>query len=214
MTIYRSKTTLAVEAIREKILNGEVARGERFDVRALAAELGMSITPVREALRVLQTDGLVNYDEHRAISAMTLSPDDANELYVFRSMVESFATELACNRWTEEAQQRVERLHEQLIRAADLDDIEAATRLNEEWHFSIYRVAATRFIEPVITRLWSQYAWNAIWSVPDRLAQSIAEHRAILTALHARDAAEARRLMQHHIDSGAEAVRRHGDVST
>lgn len=207
MTAYRSKTTVALEAIRERILNGEVGRGERFDVRTLAAELGMSITPVREALRILQTDGLVAYDEHRAISAMTLSLEDARELYVLRSMLESYATELAGQRWTEDHQAKAVELHACMVEAADQNQIEAASRANRDWHFHIYRAAGTRFIEPMITRLWDQYAWNTIWSVPHRLTESVHDHELILEALQANDPVLAAERMRDHIGGGAEAVK-------
>lgn len=211
MTAYRSKTTVALEAIRERILSGEVSPGERFDVRSVAAELSMSITPIREALRILQTDGLVSYDEHRTISAMTLSGDDANELYVMRAMLESFATELAVARWTPENQARAADLHQEMVTAVQACDIAAASRANRAWHFAIYQAAATRFIEPTITRLWDQYAWNTIWSVPDRLTESVHDHAAILQAIQEGDATKASQLMRDHIGGGAEAVKMHGE---
>ena len=64
---YKSKTTLAREAIEQAIRDGLYASGARFNVRQLAKDLNMSITPVREALRILQANGLVSYDEHRSI---------------------------------------------------------------------------------------------------------------------------------------------------
>ena len=93
MPTYKSKTMLAVDVLRERIVAGEISPGERFDVRKIAAEMEMSITPIREALRILQADGLVSYDEHRSISAMKLQPDDAEELYRLRAVVEGLATE-------------------------------------------------------------------------------------------------------------------------
>lgn len=210
MTAYRSKTTVALEVIRERILSGDVEQGQRFDVRTLASELGMSITPVREALRILQSDGLVSYDEHRTISAMTLSPEDAHELYVLRAMLESFATELAGERWTPDHQVRAVELHHSMVRAVESGDIGAASDANRAWHFAIYQAASTRFIEPMITRLWDQYAWNAIWSVPHRLTDSLHDHAGILDALDAGDATRAAELMRDHIGGGAEAVRAHG----
>lgn len=212
-TGYKSKTTVAAEAIRQKILDGTVARGERMDVRILATELGMSITPVREALRILQSEGLVSYDEHRAISAMTLSAEDAHELYVFRAMVEGFTTELAARRWTPEDSARSLALHEDMARAVEAGDVAAASLANRAWHFAIYRAATTRFIEPVITRLWDQFAWNTIWSVPNRLHHSVAEHARILDAVESGDCELAGRLMREHINGGAEAVRLHGAAS-
>ena len=62
---YRSKTTLAREALTAAIMNGDYSSGQRFNVRQLADDLDMSITPIREALRFLEAEGMVVYDEHR-----------------------------------------------------------------------------------------------------------------------------------------------------
>jgi DNA-binding GntR family transcriptional regulator len=212
MAGYKSKTTLAVEMLREKILLGEVGPGERFDVRNVAAELNMSITPVREALRILQADGLVAYDEHRSISAMQLNPDDAVELYLLRERLESLAARLAAHRWQADDADVIRRAHEEMVAAAGSEGgSEHAAEANRSWHFAVYRAARARFVEPNITRLWAHVAWSATWSVPGRLATSVREHAAITEAVLSRDAEAADRLMRLHIAGGHHVALEHGE---
>jgi DNA-binding GntR family transcriptional regulator len=206
MVEYRSKTSLAAAAMRDMIIAGKVQAGDRFDVRRIAAELGMSITPVREALRVLEAEGLVLYNEHRSISAMELTVEDANELYLLRSVLESMATELAATNLIETDRRTIEETHEQMVLAVRDEDPARASIANRNWHFAVYRSARTKFIEPFITRLWSQFAWSTIWNVPGQLERSVAEHHAITSALLAHDGARAAELMREHIGAGQRAV--------
>jgi len=211
VSAYRSKTMFAVDALRTKILAGDIGPGERFDVRRIAAELEMSITPVREALRVLQADGLVSYDEHRSISAMELKAEDAVELYLLRSSLESLATRLATDRWTDDDEAAIRGAHVEMTAAAKAGDPGRTSLANRTWHFAVYGAAHTRFVEPAITRLWVQIAWSATWSVPGRLQASVVEHQAITDALLARKPRQAEKLMREHINGGQRAVLEHGD---
>jgi len=206
MVEYRSKTSLAVAAMREMIIDGRVQAGERFDVRRIATELGMSITPVREALRILEAEGLVLYNEHRSISAMELTAEDARELYMLRSFLESMATEIAAENLTDDDVKAIEAAQQEMIEAARSGDPTRASNANRNWHFAIYRAARTKFVEPFIIRLWNQFAWSTIWKVPGRLERSVTEHQAITAALLERDGARAARLMKEHIGAGQDTV--------
>ena len=214
MVDYKSKTMLAVDALRDQFLTGTVERGQRFDVRRIAAELGMSITPVREALRILQADGLVNYDEHRSISAMQLQPDDAVEIYLLRSTLESLATRLASERWRANDETAIRLAHENMLAAAASGHSAGASEANRIWHFAVYAAARTRFVEPTISRLWSQVAWSSTWTVSGRLQTSVVEHAAITEAVLSRKPKQAEKLMREHITGGQRAVMEHGRSTT
>lgn len=213
MHAYKSKTMLAVDALRDRILAGEIEPGERFDVRRIAAELEMSITPIREALRILQADGLVAYDEHRSISAMKLQPDDAEELYLLRAVVEQLAAELAAANRDESDCEAIRAAHADMLGAAKARDNEGAALANRHWHFAVYKAAKTKYIEPVIVRLWTRYAWSTIYTIPGRLEHSVAEHASITDAVLAGDAKLAGRLMRAHVLEGRKAVVRHREGS-
>jgi DNA-binding GntR family transcriptional regulator len=211
MPVHKSKTMIAVEALRDKIIKGEVEPGQRFDVKRLATEFDMSITPVREALRILQADGLVSYDEHRSISAMQLSESDAMELYLLRATLESMAAGMAAERWLPIDEEKVKAAHAEMVDAVRAGDATRASAANRAWHFAVYDSARSHFISPIISRLWSQFAWSAVWSVPGRLENSLLEHEAITAAYLARDTERAAALMRQHVEGGQHAVIKHGE---
>lgn len=206
MTTHKTKTALVVETLRQAILNGDIGPGERFDVRKVAQQLNVSITPVREALRILQADGLVNYDEHRAISAIELSPNDAAEVYALRALIEGFATQGAAERIDATVAKLLQELHAEMEKAVKAGDQQAALIANRRWHFAIYTASGYSLTISFINRLWATYEWNSIWKVPGRLGQSLSEHRAITKELIAGRGVEAAALMAQHVRGGEQAV--------
>lgn len=202
----KTKTAFVVEVLRDAMVNGELVGGHRFDVRRIAKDLNVSITPVREALRILQADGWVDYDEHRAISVIDLTPVDAAEIYALRSVVEGFATQRAADALSDDGRELVRTLHASMEEAVARGDVEAARVANRSWHFAIYKSAVSRFTIPIIERLWAAFIWNSIWSVPGRLKQSLDEHAAITVALLEGDGVRAGALMAEHVGGGERAV--------
>jgi DNA-binding GntR family transcriptional regulator len=204
---YRSKTTLAREALTAAIMNGDYSSGQRFNVRQLADDLDMSITPIREALRFLEAEGMVVYDEHRSISAVELSEADATEIYALRSLLEGMVTEWSVENSSDEDLAAITRAHENMLNAVQSGADAAAHGCNREWHFAIYQSSGSTLAMEFIAKLWIRYEWNSIWQVPGRLEKSLAEHEGITNAILRRDAEMAGRLMREHVGGGHMAVR-------
>lgn len=204
--VYVSKTNMAADAIRSLIESGEVGPGDRVDVRRVAASLEMSITPVREALRILQAEGFLDYDEHRSISVMELSASDISELYLLRSQLEGLASQQAAAVWDEKHAALLERASQAFAAAVEAQDGPAARAANREFHFTIYGAARSRFIEPIISRLWGQFAWSDIWSIPGRMQRSVSEHEEIARALQTGDGGLVASLLVAHIRGSQESI--------
>ncbi len=98
---HKTKTELALEAIREAIMEGRMRPGARLTLAQLSDVLGMSITPIREAIRVLEADGLVSYEAHKGIWVTDLTADQSRELTLLRARLEGLATELAVPKLTD-----------------------------------------------------------------------------------------------------------------
>jgi DNA-binding GntR family transcriptional regulator len=201
-----SKTMYALSALRSSILSGEVAPGARFDVRTLATQLNMSVTPIREALRILQADGLVTYDEYRAMSVADLSNEDADEIFLIRSMLEPVATERAARLADEADRERLKSAHEQMVAACATQDAGKIRAANMSWHFMIYQAGRTTYLEQMIARVWAAFDWQAVWTATERSRASVQEHEAIMAALMQGDGTAAAEAMRAHIIAGFEAV--------
>src|SRR5438876_12426443 len=110
-----TKTEAAYLALREGIEGGSLQPGARLRIDALKEELGMSATPVREALRMLQADGLVTHEPHRGMGVAQFSIEDTREVYRLRALLEPLATELAVGRADERARAEIRAVHARLV---------------------------------------------------------------------------------------------------
>lgn len=195
---HRTKTELAAAGIREAILHGELPPGQRATLAQLSERFGMSVTPIREAIRLLEAEGLVTNEPHRGVTVNELTAADFDELCMLRAMAESLATRLAVPHLTQADLERLEALHATLERAVARQDDALLTQANADWHFDLYAAARTRYLAKSIERLWMPFHRSGLW-VANRREASLREHDAIMKAIRARDADEAARLMHEHI---------------
>ena len=209
MEAYRTKSELAAARLRDDIRSGVMKPRERIDIDALGDLLGMSATPIREALRQLQAEGFVVNEPHRGARVADFSSEETADLYELREMLESRATLIAADHLTAGDIAELEALFEANQAAIDQNDHAAAMRLNEVWHMTIYAAAQnTPHLMDFIRRLWNDPR-SATWVVPGRLQQSRRDHAAIMSALAAGDSKQAAELMGEHIRAGKNLVLRH-----
>jgi DNA-binding GntR family transcriptional regulator len=201
---HQTKTDIALAFLRERITSGELAPGQRLRVEELAEQLGMSPTPIREALRILQADRLLEYKPHHAVVVADLSTAEIDEIYLLRSVLEPLATELATPRLTSAGLEQLTRLQTDYERACDLGNERSMTELNGAWHWAIYDASESTYLALFIRRLWDSFPWRTIGSLPGRADNIVNEHRAILSALLERDGLDAAAHMRLHIqEAGA-----------
>jgi DNA-binding GntR family transcriptional regulator len=198
-----TKTDAAFHALRQSIESGALKPGEHVRISTLLRDLGMSPTPIREALRLLQAEGLVEYEPHKGVVVASYAPADLDEIYSLRGVLEPLATERAAQLATGEELDRIRAAHEELVAAAQARRIDAA-HLNAQWHWAVYEASHSGYLREFIRRLWSAIPVQAVW-VSTRSAESLHEHTEIVRALERRDAEEAGRLMRAHIRSAWEA---------
>jgi DNA-binding GntR family transcriptional regulator len=196
---HQTKTDIALAVLRERIASGDLQPGQRLRVEELAEELGMSPTPIREALRVLQADGMLQYKPHHAVVVADVSTAEIDEIYLLRSVLEPLATELAAPRLTSAGLAQLTRLQTEYERAYDGGNERSMTKLNASWHWAIYDAADSKLLGMFIRRLWDSFPWRTIGSLPGRADSIVIEHRAILSALIERDGTAAASHMRQHI---------------
>ena len=196
--VHKTKAELALEGLRDAILRGDVEPGERLTLPQLSEALGMSATPIREALRALEAEGLVTSQPHRKFVVANLTAADAEEIYMLRAPMESLATRLAVPLLTAADLDRLERLQQEMAEAAAAYDDRGLTRANADWHLTLYTASGRRHLVRLILQLWMPFHWSGRW-LGRRRAESLEEHARIMEAIDARDAETAARLMHEHI---------------
>jgi DNA-binding GntR family transcriptional regulator len=207
----------AYSVIRSGIVSGELARGDRLREAELAERIGVSRTPVREALRRLDAEGLVDFTPNRGASVTAWNERELDDLYELRALLESYAARLAAARISADALARLTDLAEEMRSLADAGSQTAdkLTELNGEFHLTITRASGNAYIEglvkgfidvPLVYRTFKQYS-------PDRLQASMFHHDELVAALGARDGAWAESVMRSHILAAKATVHRLGAQS-
>jgi GntR family transcriptional regulator of vanillate catabolism len=196
----------AREAIQRAILDGSIAPGERISIERIAAELGVSRTPVREALKALEGDGLVDLEPNRGAMVRQVARDDLFHRYAIRGMIEGYAAELACEA---DAAGVAKELAANCKRARKIIDGKRATEpkyvrdlvdLNQAFHGVIRERSDSPTISSLLGRLRNPASFSVFfWSSPARQRDSLEHHEAILAAFEAGDAVAARRRVEQHL---------------
>jgi DNA-binding GntR family transcriptional regulator len=194
---YVSKTDLVAALIRELIITGELAAGEQLRQRDLAERFRVSQTPVREAMRRLESEGLVKGDTHRGFTVVEPDGGPVEENFQIRAALESLGASLAARKIDAEGIGRLQVLNDRMRALAD-DDARYAD-LNRAFHFTIYEYAGSPLLLTLMRLLWASLQGGP--RVSRTHAESARQHDAILAALKAGDAAEASAQTHQHIMS-------------
>jgi len=199
---------LALEALREKILRGEYAEGEPLRQDALAAELGVSRIPIREALRQLEVEGLVTFSPHVGAVVSALSLGEIEELFELRAMIESDLLRRAMPRMDAHCIERAADtldLYEEALREGDIG---AWGEMNWQFHSALYAPAGRPLTLGIVQNLHNQSDRYLRMQLALTHGESRAseEHRAILEAVREGAVQEAAALLERHILGAGRAL--------
>jgi DNA-binding GntR family transcriptional regulator len=196
----KTKASVILDELREAIAGGAIAAGTRLSQEELASRFSTSTTPVREALRQLVAEGLVQAESHRGFKVSTPDFDRITAVYVLRRLVEPFAVRRAASRLSRQDFARAQRINDALPAAHQADDQLLARQLNREFHFVFYNACGLAVVITEIERFWGMFPWSELHIV--RRSESFAEHRQILEAVIADDQPEIQRLLEIHMRNG------------
>jgi DNA-binding GntR family transcriptional regulator len=194
------------ERLRQQIFARQLEPGSWIDELKLAAEFGISRTPLREALKVLAAEGLVTMKVRRGAYVTEMSAQDVAQVYHLLGLLESDAAAQVALHASAEDRTELARLHVLLEKQARQRD--AFFETNERFHVALLQLAGNRWAVQVVTDLRKVMKLNRHHSLfkQGRLAESLAEHRALMQAIEQRDPARARALMKAHFDRGLAAA--------
>jgi DNA-binding GntR family transcriptional regulator len=194
------------EALRARIVAHALAPGSWIDEQAIAAEYGISRTPLREALKVLAGEGLVTMKLRRGAYVTEVSARDLDEVFHLLALLESDAARVVAERATPAQIAQLQAQHEQLeASVADRDRFFAA---NEAFHMLLLEFADNRWRNQLVADLRKVMKLNRHHSLfkQGRLEASLKEHRQLMAALKARNGERAQALMRQHMAAGREAA--------
>ncbi|MES1978850.1 MAG: GntR family transcriptional regulator [Pseudomonadota bacterium] len=194
------------ELLRQRIFSRELAPGSWIDELKLAEEYGISRTPLREALKVLATEGLVTMKVRRGAYVTEVNEKDLTDVYHLLSLLESDAAGVVAAHATAPQLKQLQDLHNQLEKAAG--NREKFFQINEEFHMRLLEIANNRWRDQMVADLRKVMKLNRHNSLlkSGRIEESLAEHRAIMQALTAHDAVAAMQRMREHFSNGLEAA--------
>ena len=194
------------ERLRQLIYTRRLEPGSWIDELKLAAEFGISRTPLREALKVLAVEGLVTMKVRRGAYVTEMSADDVHQVYRLLGLLESDAAAEVAERAKAKEIAELRKLHDLLEKQVKKrDDFFDA---NEQFHYRLLALAGNKWRQQIVTDLRKVMKLNRHHSLfkQGRLAESLQEHRALMVALEAHDAPAAARLMRAHFDNGLTAA--------
>jgi DNA-binding GntR family transcriptional regulator len=186
--------------------SGELEPGQRLLINDLAERLQMSPTPIREALRLLQADRLVEIRPHHGFVVASVSETDTEEVIRLRATLEPLAVEWAARRLTADALDALEAVHLRIRAAVAAGEAAHLSPLNADWHWLIYEECGSPLLLELIRKLWDAFQWRTLWAVPGRPDESVEQHEAILDALRASKPKAAAAAMRAHVLSAGETL--------
>lgn len=194
------------EQLRQRIFRRELEPGSWIDELKIAEEFGISRTPLREALKVLATEGLITMKLRRGAYVTEMSEKDLRDVYHLLALLESDAAGIVAAHATPQQLQELQALHAEL--EAAVGERERFFAVNERFHMRLLELADNRWRSQVVADLRKVMKLNRQNSLlkQGRIEDSLREHAAILAALQAHDAAASVQAMQAHFAQGLEAA--------
>ncbi|MGH8747407.1 MAG: GntR family transcriptional regulator [Burkholderiales bacterium] len=198
----------AVDQLRDLIVRGELTPGSRLNERVLSARLGISRTPLREAIKLLATEGLVHLLPNRGAIVAPIEREGIGEILAVMAALESLAGELACTQASDQAVAEIRALHFEMLAMHARRDLDGYFRYNQAIHLKLVEASGNAVLAQTYRQLNAnvrrvRYMANLS---PERWDAAVREHDAILAALAARDAARLKRLLRDHLSAKLAAV--------
>jgi DNA-binding GntR family transcriptional regulator len=199
-------TKLVVDSVRSRILTGRYAPGERLVEAHLSTELGVSRMPVREALRVLASEGIVTIEPRRGATVAVYTPQQIQEFVEVRATLEALNAKLAARRHDPDEIRKLEKVLEAGSKITDQTDFAQLHEANNNFHEALAEVAANSTLRDIVRSLRERTAVIFAPHSRKRAKQNWEEHAAIVRAVVAGDGELAALLAARHVYSASEAI--------
>jgi len=205
---YKPLRDIVFEALKDAIVKGQLKPGERLMEQQIAEELGVSRTPVREAIRKLELEGFIIMIPRRGAYVSDVSLKDVAQVFEVRAAMESLAAGLAAQRITDEQLEDLERKFVEAKAALENSDLEMAIRFDSEFHEIIYQASRNDRLVQILSNLREQIHRyrSASLAHPGRLKDTMEEHKNLLDAIYQRNVGLAEKLAKEHIENAENII--------
>ena len=206
LSLPRTVKEQLADHLRDEIVRGTLEPGEHLRLEDIAARFEVSTMPVREALRELESEGLVTIYPHRSAVVSELTAEDIEDIYDIRATLEAMATRLAVPKLTEAICEDLAGIVEQMD--GQLGHVASLVKLNHQFHSTLYAASGRRHLCDLnhTLRFRTQHYLHAYMDDLGSMALAQEEHRAILDACRRGDAEEAASLVEEHVTEVGEAI--------
>ncbi|WP_448531853.1 GntR family transcriptional regulator [Pseudothermotoga sp.] len=197
----RSLKEEVLSRVKEFIMKGRYVPGQRIVIDTLAKELGVSVTPVREALHHLAAEGLVSVEPRKGFTVKKWEPKEIEDLLYLRMYLEKLATRLFIERASERDIEELSMIVKQMDSAVQSSDLEALTMFNSQFHNKIVQGSGNEELHKIMESLSAKLHRVRILSLsyPGRMEQSCIEHKVIFDAIKERNVISAEKAVEEHI---------------
>jgi DNA-binding GntR family transcriptional regulator len=204
---FRTKEEQVADYLREAIISGRIARGARLKQQEIADQLRTSITPVREALKLLEAEGYIAGDSYRGATVAPFDISASQEVLNLRIILE---TQLVCGAVDHATAADIAELRglaAEFARAYDAGDNGAARAANYRFHHRMFAIAQMPQTLHFVQILWARYPFDLINGLQGRVSRAAAEHDDMVAALIASDSGAAMLATRRHIEAGWQELR-------
>ena len=204
----RTKNQVVYEKLRQEIIKGTLRPGQKLVMASLAKEFGISETPIREAIRRLESEGYVSFTPHSGAMVTRINDQELSEIYLIRISLEALATRLAVPYVSQLDIAWLKKKNHQMKEAVKQGRYDDLARLNKSFHLRIYEAAPSPRLYKMIADLWDAFErWPSIFTfVPERAESAIQEHEEIIEALATKDVDTADNLVKEQKKNTLEAL--------
>lgn len=199
---YRTKEEQVADFLRERIISGVYPRGSRLKQAEIAEHLRLSITPVREALKLLEAEGYITVNAYKGACVVPFDASASAEILQLRLMLETQLVRAAVEKATSKDIDELRALADEFASAFAGGDRATARGINYRLHRRLYDIAVMPQTLHFVQILWARYPFDLINAVTNRGQDAVKEHDEILRAFMAGDASAAMMAMRKHIESG------------
>jgi len=196
------------KALKEAILNGDLKPGQKLSQEWLSHRMKVSRMPIREAVKSLEIEGLVESIPYKETRVVNFSSKDIEEIYSIRGLLEGYSARLATNKIKEKDLEELKILDKKMRKLFEQKKYDQLHPLNEKFHQIIYNRCGNKRLCKIVKDLWTNIPKDSFWVIPDRAEKSLKDHLKILKVLKDKDDKLIEELIREHIKNSGKDIER------